>query len=343
MRQLLPEWHPQWGVLLAWPDSLTDWADHLADAQQCYLDLMHALLDHEGVLLVCRDNATETRVRQQLAERGTDCARLRTVVADYNDTWARDFGPIAVADGLHTLLLDYTFTGWGGKFDADKDNRLNRTLPWHLPLENQALVLEGGAIDTDGQGNLLTTRHCLRNPNRNPSLTDAELEASLKAQLGVEAIWWLEHGELEGDDTDAHVDTLARFVNAHTVAYVQCTDPADSHYASLNAMERELQTLADRHGLTLVPLPLPVAQYSEDGERLPATYANFLISNDKILLPIYRCDTDQQAIDALQAVAGARTVVPIACRVLIEQHGSLHCVTMQLPQGALGPGKEESH
>ncbi len=335
MRQLLPEWHPQWGVLLAWPDAHTDWADHLADAETCYLDILAALLDHEHVLLVCRDALTHAHIDDLVAARGINAQRLRIVIADYNDTWARDFGPIAIRDGEQAKLLNYTFTGWGGKFAAGKDNALNPQLPWQLPLDTHALVLEGGAIDTDGNGNLLTTRHCLRNPNRNPGLSQAELTEQLKQQLGVSDIWWLDHGELEGDDTDAHVDTLARFVDEKTLAYVQCQDPRDSHYPGLAAMEQELQDLADQHDLVLVPLALPSAQYCREGDRLPATYANFLITNEKILVPIYGCDTDQQALDALQSVAGSRTVVAVNCRVLIEQHGSLHCVTMQLPQGAV--------
>ena len=335
MRRFLPEWHPQWGVLLAWPDPDTDWADHLSDAEQCYLDLLAALLDHEHVLLVCRNETLRNRIERLVAQRGIAADRLHLIIADYNDTWARDFGPLAVEQDGTVELLDYTFTGWGGKFDASRDNALNAALPWALPLKSQPLVLEGGAVDTDGQGHLLTTRICLRNPNRNPSLSEEELAAQLKEQLGVKDIWWLDHGELEGDDTDAHVDTLARFVDARTIAYVQCQDKSDSHYPSLQRMEQELQALAHQHHLTLVPLPLPAAQYSREGERLPATYANFLITNEKILLPVYGCDTDQTALDCLQAVAGGRTVTPVNCRVLIEQHGSLHCVTMQLPQGAL--------
>ena len=335
MRRFLPEWHPQWGVLLAWPDQHTDWADHLADAEQCYLDILAALLDHQHVLLVCRNEAMQSRITRLVDQRGIAREQLTLIIADYNDTWARDFGPLAVEQDGQVELLDYTFTGWGGKFDAEQDNALNASLPWLLPLHTQALVLEGGAVDTDGKGNLLTTRHCLRNPNRNPDLSEAELCERLKAELGVRDIWWLDHGELEGDDTDAHVDTLARFVDARTLAYVQCRDSSDSHYPSLHAMEQELQTLARQHNLTLVALPLPTPQYSREGERLPATYANFLITNDKVLLPVYGCDTDQEAITALQAVAGDRVVTPVNCRVLIEQHGSLHCVTMQLPRGAL--------
>jgi len=291
---------------------------------------------YQRVIISVPDEATHQRLTATFDAYGIPKHQLLLIVAPTDDTWARDHGPITVLDeDNQPLLLDYTFTGWGGKFDADKDNTLNRRLPWQLPLHSPSLVLEGGAIDTDGQGNLLTTRHCLRNPNRNPDLSEAELSALLKEQLGVTDIWWLDHGELEGDDTDAHVDTLARFVDARTIAYVQCRDREDSHYSGLAAMEKELQALALAHNLTLVPLPLPTPQFNREGERLPATYANFLITNEKILLPVYGCNTDEAAIDALRAVCGNRTVAPVNCRVLIEQHGSLHCVTMQLPRGAV--------
>jgi len=334
-RRLLPEWHPQWGVLLAWPDDHTDWAGRLAAARHTYLALIKALLDHEAVLLVCRDNEAAETARTLIDDSGADSRRLRIRIAAYNDTWARDFGPIGVHENGAPALLDFHFTGWGGKFEATLDDRLNRALPWRVALHTQDLVLEGGAIDTDGHGTLLTTRACLRNPNRNPALDEAALETRLRESLGVNRIWWLDHGHLEGDDTDAHVDTLARFVNPTTVAYVHCDDPDDSHYPALSAMAAQLRELADREGLDLVPLPMARAQYSDDGERLPATYANFLITNRKILVPLYDCDTDDAAVKAFTAVAGERQVQGIPCRPLIEQGGSLHCITMQLPEGVL--------
>ncbi|MAO59834.1 Agmatine deiminase [Alcanivorax sp. ALC70] len=335
MRLLLPEWHPQWGVLLAWPDADTDWAGLLDAAHATYTALIRALLDHERVLLLCRDDERADQARQCLAEAGADLERLRIERAEYDDTWARDFGPISVAEDGHTRLLDFRFTGWGHKFPAQRDDALNAALPWRAPREPVDLVLEGGAIDTDGRGTLLTTRACLRNPNRNPLLTEAELSERLRATLGVERIWWLDHGELEGDDTDAHVDTLARFVNADTLAYVGCDDRQDPHYADLAEMARELEALTAGHGLKLARLPMATPQYNAEGERLPATYANFLITNRKILVPVYGCASDAAALDALAEVAGDRTVEGIPCRPLIEQGGSLHCVTMQLPEGVL--------
>lgn len=335
MRRLLPEWHSQWGVLLAWPDAETDWAGALEQTRACYQTLLSVILGHQNVLLVCRQRESADAARARLQEAGANTARLRTVIADYDDTWARDFGPITVEQDGRPLLLDFRFTGWGGKFIAERDDALNAALPWAVEREAVNLVLEGGAIDTDGRGTLLTTRACLRNPNRNPAFSEAELEAALKQSLGVTRIFWLDHGHLEGDDTDAHVDTLARFVNETTIAYVRCQDREDSHYPALAAMERELQALAQTHALTLIPLPMAVAQYNAEGERLPATYANFLMTNRAILVPLYDCATDDAALEALGAVAGARAVVGVPCRALIEQRGSLHCVTMQLPTGTL--------
>ncbi|MFP1682967.1 agmatine deiminase family protein [Alloalcanivorax sp. C16-1] len=332
---LLPEWQPQWGVLLAWPDADTDWAGQLDAAHATYTALIAAVLDHEAVLLLCRNGDSADQVRQRLADAGADLTRLRIEQVEFDDTWARDFGPISVQrDGVLTLL-DFRFTGWGHKFAAQRDDAVNAALPWRAPRQAVDLVLEGGAIDTDGRGTLLTTRACLRNPNRNPLLSEAELESRLRETLGVTRIWWLDHGELEGDDTDAHVDTLARFVDPTTVAYVGCDDPADPHHGELAAMAGELEALASAHDLRLVRLPMAVPQYNGEGDRLPATYANFLITNEKILVPVYGCATDRAALDALAAVAGPRTVQGIPCRPLIEQGGSLHCVTMQLPQGIL--------
>ena len=253
------------------------------------------------------------------------------------DIWLRDTGPIVTGQGNSRRAQLFRFNGWGGKYLMPGDTETAAAIAGHEGLDpaQHDLILEGGAIDTDGHGHLLTTRACLRNTNRNPALDEATLESRLRESLGVDTIWWLDHGHLEGDDTDAHVDTLARFVNATTLAYVHCDDPDDSHYPALSAMAAQLRELADREGLDLVPLPMARAQYSDDGERLPATYANFLITNCKILVPLYDCDTDDAALKAFAAVAGERQVQGIPCRPLIEQGGSLHCITMQLPEGVL--------
>lgn len=319
--------------MLAWPHPDTDWADFLDDAEACYLALAREILRREHLLILCRDPDHRRHIDHRLQQAGINTARLHFRELPYNDTWTRDYGPLAVLDNASLSLQDFRFNGWGGKFPAADDDRVNAALPWQVSLENRALVLEGGSVETDGRGTLLTTTHCLLNPNRNPSLDRARLGQQLTDALGLKRFVWLEHGALEGDDTDAHVDTLARFCNPDTVAYVQCRDQSDSHYPALRAMEEQLQREADRHGWRLAALPLPVPCFSDEGERLPATYANFLIINDAVLVPVYGVETDGEALDILAEVFHDREVVPVNCRVLIEQHGSLHCATMQLPQG----------
>ena len=339
IRQFPAEWHTQWGVLLAWPHPDTDWADNLSDAERCYSEIISAITQHEQVLLLCHDAQHQAHIQAKLAQTACQLARIVWVQQPYNDTWARDFGFITVFANQHPLLLDFTFNAWGGKFDATLDNAVNQRLikqPLlaHNSLETHALVLEGGSLESDGQGTLLTTEICLLNPNRNPSLSKADIEQALKSSLGVERVLWLSQGHLEGDDTDAHIDTLARFADPQTIVYMSCDDPHDSHFAALQAMQQELQQLRQANGqaYNLIPIPLPQAIY-QDGRRLPASYVNFLIINQAVLLPIYDdARTDAIAIAQMQRAFPQHLIIPIDCRALIAQNGSLHCITMQIPQ-----------
>jgi agmatine/peptidylarginine deiminase len=296
------------------------------------------------------DEATYQRLTASFEAYGIPKQQLLLIVAPTDDTWARDHGPITVLDeDDQPLLLDYTFTGWGGKFPAERDNQLTQRLAdagvWACPVASRDMVLEGGAIETDGEGTLLTTDACLLNPNRNPSLSRADVEARLADDFGVDRVLWLTHGHLEGDDTDSHVDTLARFCSPTTIAYVRCDDPTDPHYAALQAMEQELKAFRQRSGdpYRLVPLPWPQACFDpEDGHRLPATYANFLIINDAVLVPTYGDPADVTALQALATAFPEHTLIPIECVSVIRQHGSLHCLTMQLPKGTLVPATTHS-
>jgi agmatine/peptidylarginine deiminase len=195
-------------------------------------------------------------------------------------------------------------------------------------------VFEGGSIESNGAGVLLTTEECLLSKERNPQFSKQEIENYLKEKFGAHTVLWLSHGFLAGDDTDSHIDTLARFVDDHTIAYVQCNDENDLHYTELQAMERELQDFRMPNGkpYRLLALPMTPPIFDEDGERLPATYANFLIINTAVLVPVYNCATDAEALRILQQAFPTREIVPIDCSVLITQHGSLHCVTMQFPE-----------
>ncbi len=236
---------------------------------------------------------------------------------------------------MKPLLLDFTFTGWGGKFDATRDNAMSESIKgvYGAPMQKVDVILEGGAVESNGTGSLLTTSECLLNPNRNPHLDKNKTEALLKKELGVEQILWLNHGYLAGDDTDSHIDTLARFIDVDTIMYVKCDDKNDEHYSELKKMEEELMALRDLDGepFELIALPMCSPVFYDD-ERLPATYANFLILNDAVLLPIYNDPHDEEAIRICEKAFRGRDIIPIDCSVLIRQHGSLHCVTMQFPQ-----------
>lgn len=328
--------------MLTWPHARGDWARLLDEADAVFAAIGRAITEFERLLVVCQDPDHRAHILGLLAGAGTDTDHVTTAIAPANDTWARDHGPITVLEGGHLRLLDFTFNGWGGKYPADEDNRITGRLKAQgvfgdLPVESVPLVLEGGSIESDGCGTLLTTTGCLLTPTRNPGLDRNGIEAALKQSLGANRILWLEHGNLEGDDTDGHVDTLARLCSTDTIAYVTCEDPDDPHHHPLKAMESELRALRTVAGepYRLVPLPLPAPTRDEDGRRLPATHANFLIINGAVLVPVYEDPADAIALERLAVAFPERQIIPIDCRTLIRQYGSLHCVTMQLPEGVL--------
>lgn len=332
--RLPAEWELQSAVQLTFPHAETDWADVLDDVMPCFVRIAEAISRFEPVLIVCRREAEVRPIFKTLPS-----SRIRFFEAPSNDTWARDHGGITIEEGGQAVILDFMFNGWGLKFPADRDNRITRTL-WEAGLFNAdhrypGLVLEGGAIESDGQGTLLSTAECLLSPNRNPHLSKEQIESELKTLFGLHRILWLHHGYLAGDDTDSHVDTLARFCAPDTIAYVRCNNPADEHYPALQAMEAELQAFRQPNGspYRLEPLPWPDPCFDADGNRLPATYANFLIINGAVLVPTYRVPQDEEALAIFEGIFPDREVIGIDCRPLILQHGSLHCVTMQYPAG----------
>ncbi|MHB8534560.1 MAG: agmatine deiminase family protein [Sulfuricaulis sp.] len=339
---LLPEWTPQCSVMLTWPHAHGDWAQRLTQAEPVFVEIARQVSRREKVLISCYDKGHREHVEGLLAAAGVERDRLILHVVPSNDTWARDHGPLTVACQDEVLLLDFGFNGWGGKYGYELDDRITRRLYaldvfGRAPMQTVDLVLEGGSVEVDGSGTLLTTARCLLAPTRNPKLTREQLEQKLKELLGLNRILWLHHGYLAGDDTDSHVDTLARFCDRNTIAYVSCDDPADEHYAELKAMEQELMAFrtVDGRPYRLVPLPWPRAKRDENAKRLPATYANFLIVNGAVLVPTYEDPADDIALARLKECFPGRDVVAINCLPLIYQFGSLHCVTMQLPEGVI--------
>ncbi|EIT68648.1 MULTISPECIES: agmatine deiminase family protein [Hydrocarboniphaga] len=333
---LPPEWAPQSAVMLTWPRADGDFARHFEAVEANFVAIAVAISQHQEVHI--NYGLDPANLRERLIQAGAHPARLRVYRVESDDVWARDHGPITVIRDGRLVHLDFTFNGWGNKFSAERDNQLTRKLAglgaWSAPVETVDFVLEGGGIEVDGCGALLTTERCLLAPTRNPQLTREGIEAVLKREFGIERVLWLKHGDLLGDDTDGHVDTIARFCDAHTIAYQGCSDPSDAHYEDLKGLAEELAALRTRDGspYDLVELPLPAPIYDEDGQRLPAGYANFLIMNNVVLVPIYGDANDEPALSKLREVFEDRQVIGIDCRALILQYGGLHCVTMQIPQ-----------
>jgi len=333
------EWDRQDAVLIAWPHAGTDWAERLADVETTYAALGAAVTRRQTLLVVVADAALEAHARGALRKAGAELARVVFTHAAYDDTWLRDSGPISLRDGDGFRLLDFRFTGWGGKFGAAQDDALVTQL-FEAGLFRRAhrqridFALEGGAIETDGEGTLLTTWRCLQ--SRHPDLSRQEIGWQLENALQQARVLGLDHGALEGDDTDAHIDTLARFAPGDAIVYQDCDDPADAHYAGLKAMGAELAALRTVNNRPYRLFPLPWARpILDEGRRLAASYANFLIINGAVLMPAYGERTDAAAAAMLGNAFPRHDIVPIPCRPLIWQNGSLHCITMQLPEGLL--------
>lgn len=338
-RRLPAEWEPQDGVLLAWPHADSDWQPILSEITAVFIELTRQIQRFERTLIVTPDPES---VRETLSEAGIELSTVRIEKIPTNDTWTRDYGPITVICDNQPVLLDFGFNGWGLKFAADKDNQVTSQLHANGCFGTTAkntigLILEGGSIESDGVGTILTSSECLLNNNRNPQLNKQQVEQVLADHLGAEHILWLDHGYLSGDDTDSHIDTLARLCPDDTISYLQCRDPQDEHFSELQKMELQLQQFRTREGkpFRLIPLPWPAVCYDEDGDRLPATYANFLVINGAVLVPTYNDAADEQALAAIAEAYPNREIIGIDCRAVIWQHGSLHCLTMQLPEGVL--------
>ena len=319
------EWEPQEGVQLTWPHADTDWAPMLEEIISVYREMAREIAQRERLIIVAPEDAAR------------DCLRI---VCDTNDTWARDHGFISVIDDNgHRKLLDYQFNGWGEKFEATLDNAINRKLYDLGELDGEYVdcldfVLEGGSIESDGKGTIFTTSGCLLAPHRNQPLTKSEIEARLLQDLGAKRVIWIDHGALTGDDTDGHIDTLVRICPDDTLLYVGCDDPADEQYEELRLMEEQLRNFRtlDGNPYRLKKLPLPQSIF--DGkDRLPATYANFLVINEAVLCPTYgQPERDAEALGIISEAFPGREIVGIDCRPVIKQHGSLHCCTMQFPK-----------
>ena len=339
-RRMPAEWEPQSCVQLTWPHKDTDWAPMLDEITAVYEVMAREISKREGLLVVAPPDFAKSIVNCQLS-----IVNCQLSIVNSNDTWARDHGFITVEEASGLVLLDFKFNGWGEKFEAALDNAINRQLYDQGLLKGSYephldFVLEGGSIESDGKGTIFTTACCLLAPHRNQPLTQAEIEERLKQWLGAERVVWLNYGSLMGDDTDGHIDTLVRICPDDTLLYVGCDDPDDPQYEELHLMEAQLRTFRTLQGqpyrLLRLPMPRPIyeSDFNAEGkhDRLPATYANFLVINGAVLCPTYdQPDLDAEALRLIAQAFPGREIVPIDCRAVIRQHGSLHCCTMQFP------------
>ncbi|HEC1790830.1 TPA: agmatine deiminase family protein [Campylobacter lari] len=315
MRKSIAEWQKQELLLLSLPHENSDWKPYLEEILQSYEEFVKAVANFQKVLLIAPSEKDFQRFKH--------IKNVDFFKCDTNDTWIRDFGAIDVLEDDKTIGLDFIFNAWGDKFQSTLDNAVNSKLfaqKLSGKLEKIDLILEGGSIDFNGQGVMLTTSACLLNENRNSHLNKEQIEAKLKEIFGLKQIVWLNHGYIKGDDTDHHIDTLARFINEKTIAYCVCKDENDEHYKPLKAMEGELK----KTGFDLLELPLPKPLYFE-GKRLGATYANFVFVNGGLIVPTYNDENDALVLENLQKACKDRKVVGVDARVFLRQNGSLHC------------------
>lgn len=332
------EWEPHEATWLAWPFNIETWPwdGQLPRVQEIYIEIIQALCPHEKVYILVNDEKTADEVRVKTGKICEGLTNIFPVVIPSNDAWMRDAGPIFISarDYKSILIQDFTFNAWGEKYAPwDDDDIIPTKIAKHIgvPFIKRNMVLEGGSIDVNGQGTLLTTQQCLLNPNRNPRLSQSQIEKNLKNFLGVSNILWIGEG-IEGDDTDGHVDDIARFINPTTVITVVESNKKDANYEPLQTNLETLKGMTDQdgHPLDIVELPMPDRFECFYG-RAPASYANFYIANNIVLLPIYSCANDKIALDTMQKLFPDRKVIPVECRALVGGLGSIHCITQQQP------------
>lgn len=336
------EWEPQEAVWLSWPHRRATWPGNFEPVPAVFAEIARQISETELVRINVGSDEMEANVRQLLTDSQVNMDRVRFHRNPTNDCWVRDHGPIYIVrdrgDIRERALVNWGYNAWGGKYPPyDRDN----SIPSQIAAEfgelafDGGMILEGGSIDVNGRGLLLTSESCLLNPNRNPHLSREEIEQRLREMLGVHKVLWVGDG-IVGDDTDGHIDDITRFVNERTIVTAIEQDPQDVNYRPLKENLERLKTMTDLEGrpFEIVTLPMPEAVWDEEF-RLPASYANFLIINGKVLVPIYRCPNDDVALATLQKLFPDRKVVGIDCTALVLGLGAIHCVTQQQPAGVV--------
>ncbi len=344
MKHRLPaEWEPQDAIMLTWPNNQSYWQTTINDIDKVFTKVAKEASLRQKVIISAFDEAHKSHILTLLKDSQADLENINIYIVKANDIWVRDHGPITIYNDNKPLLLDFTFTGWGYKYPSELDNKLTKNLHSQnvfnkSPMKTIDFAIEGGGIETDGHGTLLVTKSCILCEKRNPGFSEQQIAETLKTNFGLNRILWLQNGSLLGDDTDGHIDTLARFVDPHTIIYVSCNDNSDPHFEILNKMKQELQNFTDYQGnpYNLIALPWPKEKHAAfDGKRLPLTYANFLIINGAVLVPTYDDANDNEALNIIASIFKNRKIIAIPSMPVVQWYGSIHCMTMQIPRGVL--------
>ncbi len=337
--RLPAEWEPQSAVMLTWPHKNSDWQDRLEAIEQVYMQICKTIASYQHCIIVCLDETHQKHIKSCLNSIDTNVQNCIFYICKSNDTWCRDYAALTTLNSEQLTLNNFIFNGWGNKYDASFDNAMTQSL-YDIGMfetnnvNNHDFVLEGGSIETDGQGALLTTAACLM--KRHTDKTREEINNYLNTSFGTNHILWLEHGSLSGDDTDCHIDNLARFSDPTNIIYAACDNPDHPDFAPLESMKAELEKLkkADGTPYKLIAIPVPEPIYDEE-KLLPASYVNFLIINDAVLVPVFGQESDAYALKTIQNCFPDREIIGIMATALIQQYGGIHCATMQFPEGTI--------
>lgn len=332
------EWETQAACLLTWPHKNSDWKDSLEKIEFAYLQLAKSISQFQSLIIICFDEKQRDVIRTKLSSRDSNPRKIYFVIAETNDTWCRDYGPLLTRQQGKIAVNDFQFNAWCGKYAYDLDNAINALLLQQgvfpkATFNSVDFILEGGSIDTDGKGTFLSTSQCLL--TRHPHKSRSEIEGILKHYLGCQRLLWLEHGQLSGDDTNSHIDNLARFINAKTILHADCQNKSHPDFFALQAMRHELRQFTTASGEPYQLIPVPIPGYQLNNQYLPASYINFLMVNDAVLLPQFGVREDMIALDVFRQCFPDRRIIGIHSSELIQQRGGIHCASMQIPAGTL--------
>ncbi|QMU60951.1 MAG: agmatine deiminase [Gammaproteobacteria bacterium] len=338
--RLAPEWARQNAVILVWPHCHSDWSNQLNEIEVTYTEMSRYIARHQKLILVAYDLAHVLHIQETLTQQEIEQKNVLIIPVPTNDTWVRDYGPITVKSDSELKFLDFGFDAWGGKYTHDHDDAFNQQFKFHLnnDISSQKInfILEGGNLEVNSKGVLLISSNCFKRRTSKLHAQFTTFERNFENWFGCNRVLWINDVALFGDDTDGHIDTLARYCGDDVVVYSASTHHSDPNNESLDSLNKQLNKIKrnDSSISELIPLPLPTPIFN-NGSQLPATYTNFLITNEYVLVPVFNDKQDTHALKTIDTLFPSREIIDIESNTLIQQFGGIHCATMQIPEGCL--------